>query len=54
MSDGVRQRTWRLLVPGEAFVMQEPSEPSGTAELYNSGCESHLSPYRHLPNFEDI
>lgn len=37
------------------MIMQEPSKPRGTAELYDSGCANHLSPYQHLfQNFEDI
>ena len=37
----------------EAFVVAETVESSGTAELYDSGCTNHISPYRdQFENFE--
>jgi len=30
----------------EAFIIAETVESSGTAELYDSGCTNHISPYR--------
>ena len=38
---------------GEAFVVAETVESSGTAELYDSGCTNHISLYHdHFENFE--
>jgi len=31
----------------EAFVIAKTVESNGTAELYNSGCTNHISPYRN-------
>jgi hypothetical protein len=37
----------------EAFVVAETVESNGTAELYDSGCTNHISPYRgKFENFE--
>ena len=37
----------------EAFVIAETVESSGTAELYDSGCTNHISPYQsQFENFE--
>jgi len=37
----------------EAFVVAETVESNGTAELYDSGCTNHISPYRdQFKNFE--
>ena len=38
---------------GEAFVVAETVESNGIAELYDSGCTNHISPYRNrFENFE--
>jgi len=37
---------------GEAFVVAEAIESRGIAELYDSGCTNHISPFRdRLENF---
>ena len=30
---------------GQAFVIAESAQSAGTAELYDSGCTNHISPY---------
>ena len=38
---------------GEAFVVTETAESNGIAELYDSGCTNHISPYcKWFENFE--
>ena len=38
---------------GEAFIVAETIKTSGTAEIYDSGCTNHISPYRErFENFE--
>ncbi|KAF8815646.1 hypothetical protein BYT27DRAFT_7079465 [Phlegmacium glaucopus] len=40
---------------GESFITVESVQTIGTAELYNSGCTNHISPYRdQFNNFEEI
>ena len=40
---------------GLAFVVAESVQSAGTAELYDSGCTNHISPYRNLfENFQNI
>ena len=40
---------------GEAFVVAESVQTSGRAELYDSGCTNHISPYRSsFENFQTI
>jgi hypothetical protein len=40
---------------GEAFVVAESVQTAGTAELYDSGCTNHISPYRNqFENFQSI
>ena len=40
---------------GEAFVVAESVQPAGMAELYDSGCTNHISPYRNqFENFRPI
>ena len=40
---------------GVAFVVAESVQSAGRAELYNSGCTNHISPYRDLfENFQSI
>jgi hypothetical protein len=40
---------------GEAFVVAESVQAAGTAELYDSGCTNHISPYRNqFENFQPI
>jgi hypothetical protein len=42
-------------VSGEAFVVAEAVQPAGVAELYDSGCTNHISPYRsQFENFQNI
>ena len=42
-------------VSGEAFVVAEAVQPTGVAELYDSGCTNHISPYRNqFENFQSI
>ena len=42
-------------VSGEAFVVAESVQPAGVAELYDSGCTNHISPYRNqFENFQNI
>ena len=38
---------------GEAFVVAESIQAAGVAELYDSGCTNHISPYRNqFENFQ--
>jgi hypothetical protein len=37
---------------GEVFVVAESVQSAGMAELYNSGCTNHISPYKN--NFENF
>ena len=40
---------------GEAFVVAESVQTTGTAELYDSGCTNHISPYKdQFENFQSI
>jgi len=40
---------------GEAFIVAESVQTAGTAELYNSGCTNHISPYRNqFENYKSI
>ena len=40
---------------GEAFVVAEYVQMSARAELYNSGCMNHISPYKSsFDNFQTI
>jgi hypothetical protein len=40
---------------GEAFVVEESVQTAGTAELYDSGCTNHISPFRNqFENFQSI
>ena len=40
---------------GVAFVVAESVQAAGTAELYDSGCTNHISPYRdRFENFQPI
>ena len=40
---------------GEALVVAESVQSAGMAELYNSGCTNHISPYRtHFEKFQTI
>ena len=42
-------------VSGEAFVVAEAVQPTGVADLYDSGCTNHISPYRNqFENFQSI
>jgi hypothetical protein len=42
-------------VSGEAFVVAEAVQPAGMAELYDSRCTNHISPYRsQFLNFQSI
>ena len=53
MSKGVEEEF--LDASGEAFVVAESVQAAGTAELYDSGCTNHISPYRNqFENFPPI
>jgi hypothetical protein len=40
---------------GIVLVALDSAKPGGVAELYDSGCTNHISPYRdHFQNFENI
>ena len=42
-------------VSGVAFVVAESVQAAGTAELYDSSCTNHISPYRdRFKNFQPI
>ena len=42
-------------VSGEAYVVAEGGQTGGVAELYDSGCTNHISPYQsRFENFEAI
>ena len=40
---------------GEAFMVAESGQTAGMAELYDSGCTNHISPYKdQFENFQTI
>ena len=44
-----------LDMSGQAFIVAESVQAAGMAELYDSGCTNHISPYRsHFKNFQSI
>ena len=51
-SGGVRVEDL-LDASGEAFMVVESVQAAGVAELYDSGCTNHISPYRNqFENFQ--
>ena len=56
MSDEMVEVVEELLdTSGEAFVVAESVQSAGRAELYDSGCTNHISPYRdQFKNFQSI
>jgi len=53
--DGDGLRFEKVEEPDEAFATVESVQMTGTAELYDSGCTNHISPYHdRFENFENI